>query len=333
MRPILMVPAAVGLLLAAGCTAGAGSTSNTPQNGSVTRSSAAPSLPSGIVTSRDNYPAGTKTLSVFDITSGTLLGSATAPQDASVTRLDAFNATMSQLTYTSSDCALHVATLQADGAYTESGRWAPPQAYGNGKQCFRDAQFSGNGRVRVTLSPSADEPGTVLSVNPGVPGEAPKTEGAGNLYESKKYTLVGIPESTATIHQIGPVITGADITGPTPGGNVLNDFQYTCNTVISEDRLLCTADYNVSRQYFGSVALAAVDRTSGTVAMTKVAPASTTRTGLLSEQKAVLLGPDRNTIAIHDSTGWYTTSIDGGGTPTRQPLSEQSDLGDILFWH
>lgn len=109
-------------------------------------------------------------------------------------------------------------------------------------------------------------------------------------------------------------------------GPLSGDFSYDCKTQVDKASFLCTSSLDMSRQYYGSVALATVDMPAGTVTVKQVAPASK------ASRPVVLPASDQRRVAIYDSTGWYTTSLDGASSPTRQPLSDQQNLGDPLFW-
>ncbi|WP_091659095.1 hypothetical protein [Micromonospora auratinigra] len=282
-------------------------------------------LPSGIVVSKDNFSDRTKGLLVYDITTGNLLATAVAPGEASVSRREAFDETMHRLAYTS-DCELQVATLNG-GTYVPSGRWKPPQAFGKARQCFDTPTFDDDGRLRASVGATASEPGRVMSVDPAKPDEAPRDEGAGSVRQEKKLRLAGVNKSDVRVYVRGGTVTSLIVTGVKPGGDVLSgDFWYDCKTPVDTVTFLCTSSLDASRQYYGGVALAMVDVSAGTVRVKQVAPATE------ASRPTVLPAPDRKRVAINDSTGWYTTSLDGASSPARQPLSDQRNLGDILFW-
>ncbi|NBE85418.1 hypothetical protein [Micromonospora rubida] len=282
-------------------------------------------LPSGIVISKDNFSARTKGLLVYDVATGNLLATAVAPGEASVNRREAFDARMHRLAYTN-DCELYVATLTG-GTYVPSGRWKPPQAFGEAKQCFDTPTFGEDGRIRATVGAAVSEPGRVVSVDPAQPDTAPMDEGAGSVRQEKKFRIAGLNKSDVRVYVGGDTVTDLVVTGVKPGGDVLSgDFWYDCKTQVDKAAFLCTSSRDISRQYYGSVALATVDVPAGTVTVKQVAPASK------ASRPTVLPAPDRKQVAINDSTGWYTTSLEGASSPARQPLSDQQNLGDILFW-
>jgi hypothetical protein len=108
---------------------------------------------------------------------------------------------------------------------------------------------------------------------------------------------------------------------------VTSDFGYECSEILDATRLLCMPGLHNTIQPFGSVALATVNPAATTITMKQIAPSSE------GSRTEILVAPDGETIAIHDTTGWYSTTVDNPATPVRQPLSQQKDLGDILFWH
>ncbi|MEU8180818.1 hypothetical protein AB0B86_08585 [Micromonospora sp. NPDC049047] len=282
-------------------------------------------LPSGIVISKDNVSTRTKDLLVYDLTTGNLLATAAAPGEASVNRREAFDATMQRLAYTNG-CELQVATL-TDGAYVPSGQWTAPQAFGEAKQCFDNPTFGEDGRIRATVGATVTEPGRVMSVDPSQPDAAPREEGAGSVREEKQFRIADVKKSDVRVYVRGSSVASLMVTGVKPGGDVLSgDFWYDCKTPVDKTAFLCTSSLDISRQYYGSVALATVDVPAGTVTVKQVAPASK------ASRPTVLPSPDKKRVAINDSTGWYTTSLDGSSSPARQPLSDQQILGDILFW-
>ncbi|MER6758008.1 hypothetical protein ABT235_27955 [Micromonospora echinofusca] len=282
-------------------------------------------LPSGIVISQDNFSAGTKGLLVYDVTTGSLLATAVAPGEADVRHREAFDATMHRLAYTT-DCELRVATL-TDGTYVPSGRWKPPQAFGEGEQCFDNPTFGEGGRIRATLGATTSGSRRVMSVDPTQPDTAPRGEGAVSYQQEKKFRIAGLDKSDVRVHVSGDTVTALDVYGVKPGGDVLSGgFSYDCETQVDKAAFLCISSLNNFNQYYGSIALATVDVPAGTVTVNQVAPASK------ASRPTVLLAPDRKQVAIHDSTGWYITSLDGASNPVRQPLSGQQNFLDILFW-
>ncbi|MFF4893558.1 hypothetical protein [Micromonospora chersina] len=318
----------VALALLSGCAGGSSAqpaSSGTPAGADRTTGAAgAAGLPSGIVVVKEDFATRTKTLLVYDITTGKLLASAAAPAGADVDRREAFDATMHRLAYVT-DCEMQVATL-TEGAYVPSGRWQPPQAFGAGKQCFGFPTFGEDGRLRATIGATASEPGRVVSVDPVQDGAPPSDEGVGGLRQEKTFRIAGLTESDVRADVRGDTITGLTVTGVKPGGDVVSDdFWYDCDTRLDKTAFLCVS-HGSAGQYYGSVALATLDVPAGTVTVKQVAPASKT------PRATVLPAPDHKRVAIHDSTGWYTTSLDGASTPARQPLSDQQDIGDILFW-
>ncbi|MFG1676168.1 hypothetical protein [Micromonospora sp. NPDC049282] len=282
-------------------------------------------LPSGIVVSKDDFSAGSKGLLVYDVTTGNLLATAVAPGEAEVNRREAFDATMQRLAYTN-DCELQVATLTG-GTYVPSGRWQPPQTFGEPKQCFDNPTFGEDGRIRATVGATVSEPGRVMSVDPVQPDTAPRDEGAGSVRQEKEFRIADLKKSDVRVYVRGNTVTSLIVTGVKPGGDVLSgDFSYDCETQVDKASFLCTSALDMSRQYYGSVALATVDMPAGTVTVKQVAPASK------ASRPTVLPASDKRRVAINDSTGWYTTSLDGASSPIRQPLSDQQNLGDPLFW-
>ncbi|MFD1083997.1 hypothetical protein [Micromonospora andamanensis] len=326
-RRIAVVCAFAALLLSGCGGSSAQPTSSRAQGGddAAIEPTGTAGLPSGIVFSKDDFSTGTKSLQVYDIATGNLLATAVAPGEAVVSRREAFDTTMNRLAYIS-DCELQVAEL-TNGVYVSSGRWQPPQDFGEGKQCFDNPTFGEDGRVRVRVGATRSEPGRVMSVDPDQPAVAPREGGAGSLEQEKKFRVAGLDESDVRVYVRGDTVTSLIVTGIKPGSDLISGaIWYDCKTQVNKDEFLCTSSRDSSRQHYGSVALAAVDVSAGTVAVKQVAPASK------ASRPTVLIAPDRQRVAIHDSTGWYTTSLDGASSPTRQPLSEQQVRGDILFW-
>jgi len=330
MRRVTVVCAVAAVLLS-GCGDGDGpsaqgaSTGAPVSDGGVIEPTGTSGLPSGIMVSKKDFSTDTTVFQVYDIGTGNLLTTAAAPGVFSGGSRQEFDATMHRLAYVA-DCALHVATLN-DSMYVPSARWQPPQAFGEGKQCFNDPAFGEDGRVRATVRGNDFEPGRVMSVNPDEPDSAPRDEGAGSLRKEKLLRISGLKESDVRVYVAGDRITDLLVSGLKPGGDwITGNFSYKCNEHVDATSLLCTSSLESARQYYGSVALATVDLSAGTVTVKQVAPASE------SSRLTALSAPDGNRVAIRDSTGWYVTSIDGDSSPTRQPLSDQQIVGETRFW-
>jgi hypothetical protein len=311
---------------------GCDGSSDTPASGNsavgddgVGEPAATAGLPSGIVYAKDDFSSMTKVVTVYDINTGEALGSAVAPyQDLS---REVFDSTMNQLVY-ATKCELHLATL-ANGVYTSTVQWKPAQAYGQGEQCFDQPAFR-DSRIRVTIGTSGSDSYKLASVDPAHPQTPPKDEGAGSPRQEKRYTIAGKSESDVRVHTEDGVITSAWVTGSMPqreGEYYGASYSYQCNVRVDDTTFVCSSSEGEGRQPFGSVATATLNSAASSVTITQVAPASKTANA------TVLVAPDHKRVAIHDSTGWYTTTLGSSSAPVRQPLSELKDLGDPLFWN
>lgn len=183
-------------------------------------------LPSGIMVSKDDFSAGSKGLLVYDVTTGNLLATAVAPGEADVNRREAFDASMQRLAYTN-DCELLVATLTG-GTYVPSGRWEPPQTFGEPEQCFDNPTFGEDGRIRATVGATVSEPGRVMSVDPVQPDTAPRDEGAGSVRQEKKFRIAALKKSDVRVYVRGSTVTSLIVTGVKPGGDVLRTSNFGC---------------------------------------------------------------------------------------------------------
>lgn len=283
-------------------------------------------LPSGIVYAKDDFSSMTKVLTVYDISTGQVLGTAVAPYQE-LSRREVFDSTMTQLVYVSK-CVLYVATL-ANGVYTPTAQWTPAQAYGQGEQCFERPAFR-DGRIGVTVGTSGSDSYKLASVDPAHPETPPTDQGAGSPRQAKQYTIAGKSESDVRVYTEDGAVTDAWVTGSLPrreGEYFGVSYSYKCNTQVDGTTFVCSSDQGEGQQPFGSVATATLKVAAGSVTMRQVAPASKTANA------TVLLAPDHKRVAIHDSTGWYTTTLGSSSAPVRQPLSELQDLGDPLFWN
>ncbi|WP_434741748.1 hypothetical protein [Micromonospora sp. SH-82] len=338
MRRIITVSAAV-LLLLGGCGRVDDSTPEAaPSAGNVdegaptpetTPQAPPPGLSSGIVFAQGVGLAPTKTLIVRDVATGNPVGSpVVVPYEAASAKRTTFDKTMNRLTYVK-DCELRVATL-TDGVFTDSGTWTAPQVYGAGEQCYQKARFTEDGRIHAVLGVGqrqapGSKAGRVVSVDPATPDADPKDEGVADPRSEKVYKIDGLTTSDTRVYAFGDDIEHVLVNGAAPGAGVLDGFEYHCGVPVDADRFLCSARTDETRQHFGSIALVTVDRAASTVTMKKLAPPNKSRI------QHLVLSPDGKMIAIQDSTGWYTTTLDGAGTPVRQQF-EVDNPGEPLFW-
>ncbi|MEU4624773.1 hypothetical protein AB0G04_32975 [Actinoplanes sp. NPDC023801] len=294
-----------------------------PGNDGVVEPSQQASMPSGIVFT-DNLSARRTMVTVHDITTGSLLARAAVPKGVLFLDAGAFDATMGRLAYVV-DCELRLAVLAGE-EYVEAARWEPSQAYGEGPQCFEDPEFSDDGLIRVRVG-EGRTPGRIMAVDPAAPATAPKDEGDVSERKEKILRIPGVTDGRVRLQQAGEQIFSVSAEGRIPGSETLDSFSYRCSARLDDTRRLCGSEYEDDRQLYGSVAMLTLDLGVGTATFEQIAPKSKARS------PKVLIAPDGKTIAIHDSTGWYTTTLDGGGTPARQPLSDAGNPGKALFWH
>ncbi len=333
LRRLVALPILLAVSLASGCASGSRSSPQRPGGGRGVASAAGSAqpagLPSGILTSRmDRTAAGVSgtLLSVYDAASGNLLGVASAPVPAlSTLTREMFDSSMTRIAY--ADCDLTVLALR-QGRFTSVGQWRAPQSYGQGKQCFRSPAFHADGRIWATVS-ADDDPGRTVSIDPASPGAAPRDEGAGpGKRQEKIFRVAGLANSDVRVWMRGTRVETVSVNAVKPGGDwVTGDFSYDCAAHVDDLTLVCTSQQDVPKQYYGSVALVTVAPAAGTVTMRRVAPAAK-RGGTLAK---VFVSPDRTRLAIHDSTGWYTTALDGTATPTALDLTTRSDEEGVCW--
>ncbi len=325
MRRIVALPVAA-LLLVGGC--GGGDAADGQGGDDIAAPQAQAVMPSGIVVLKDDLATTDTVLGVYDLATGTQLATAVTPKSATIDDPGAFDATMSRVAY-DLDCKLVLATLRG-GEYVDTARWEPPQAFGQKEQCFSDPTFRDDGRVQVVVGEPHTTAGRIMSVDPADASAAPKDEGVDSEPEKAAYRVVGQPDVEGSVYRVGKKMTSVTTSGTKDddySGLVSEDYGYECPKVLDTNRLLCQPESHNTIQPYGSVALATVDPVAATITMKQIAPSSK------AGRSQALAAPDGRTVAIHDSTGWYATTLDGSAAPVRQPLSDQDDLGDILFWH
>lgn len=308
--------------------AGAPAASTTP---TPSGTSSALGLPSGIVTKKSDADA--TTITIYDLGTGTELARAVAPPEASITRRENFDPSMSRLAYTS-NCAVRVASLQ-DGQYVMTNEWAPPAAaYGKQKPCFDSATFAADGTVHA-LTNTNGYSSHKYSVDPAKPlapvrdvGPLPNPDNKAMYINNKQ------SESGAYVYTRGGEITKIRLSGSVTG-ELLDAYEYQCSERVDDVTLLCSATKLASKDY-GSVAVARVDRKSEIVKVKQVAPQVPTdsASGSLRPAVPLLVSPDRASVAIQDRSGWYVTKLTNAEqTPARQGLSDATLAGEPLFWH
>jgi hypothetical protein len=333
LRPATTVIIAICMLMMAGCTRSTDehdtAAVTADDDGVIALPSTTPVAPSGLVFSDYTDTRRGKTLSAYDPASGQLKGVYQMPRTLSLTPGRAqFDVTMTKVVYTD-DCKLRVAVLTGDTYEPTATEWIPQQEYGKERSCYRNPEFT-EGKVRAQFGGAQlDSPYRLVAVDPENPTAPAVDQGPGIARKEEQFTIAGQNDTDVRVYTEDGAIDWVRVYGSLPlkKGEYLGDsYDYRCSTPLSDVSFLCVVEDSATVQPYGSVAVVTVNTASRKVIMKKVVAASE------SHRTEAFLSPDRQQIAIHDESGWYTTPFDGSAAPQPSQLSDQHPAGEPVFW-
>jgi hypothetical protein len=270
-------------------------------------SASATDPPSGLV--HINETGSTHDLDVLDPKTGALL--ATYPLGGySVSSLKVESPFRPDRRYLQVDDPCKLVLLAWTGTgYAPHATWDPPESFGGGKDCYRNAHFR-DGRLwavvgpRNTSGPTAT-PVRIVSFDPADATAAPRTERDNVVPTFDPYTVEGGAMERTSIWVTGDVIGNFDVRQADGGTG------YRCDRQITVGVLLCAQASSGVNRPFGSAATATVDVAGKRITMRKLAPPSA------AAVHSVALSPDGKQVIAQTNNGWYLAQVGSGSEPVK----------------